>query len=92
MVKVCVEVSEGDGLFRVAVQAESISQAVSIAKGSHPDRDVRVVFPIDPGEFFAGASRATGENGNCRRMFSDSIDRRERYQRDILHSFFRKGE
>jgi hypothetical protein len=60
MVKVCVEVREGDGLFRVAVQAESISQAVSIAKGSHPDRDVRVVFPIDPGEFFAGASKATG--------------------------------
>ena len=52
MVKVCVEVREGDGLFRVAVQAESISQAVSIAKGSHPDRDVRVVFPIDPEDFF----------------------------------------
>ena len=92
MAKVCVEVREGDGLFRVAVQAESISQAVSIAKGSHPDRDVRVVFPIDPGEFFAGASKATGGNGGSRRMFSDSIDRRERYQRDINHSFFRKGE
>jgi hypothetical protein len=92
MVKVCVEVREGDGLFRVAVQAESISQAVSIAKGSHPDRDVRVVFPIDPGEFFAGASKGPGGNGGSRRMFSDSIDRRERYQRDINHSFFRKGE
>ena len=66
MVKVCVEVREGDGLFRVAVQAESISQAVSIAKGSHPDRDVRVVFPIDPGEFFAGASKATGGHGGSR--------------------------
>ena len=92
MVKVCVEVREGDGLFRVAVQAESISQAVSIAKGSHPDRDVRVVFPIDPGEFFAGASKATGGNGGSRRMFSDAIDRRERYQRDNIHSFWRKGE
>ena len=91
MVKVCVEVREGDGLFRVTVRAESISQAVSIAKGSHPDRDVRVVFPIDPGEFFAGASKATG-NGGSRRMFSDSIDRRERYQRHIIHSFWRKGE
>ena len=46
MVKVCVEVREGDGLFRVDVQAESISQAVSIAKGSHPDRDVRVVSVV----------------------------------------------
>jgi hypothetical protein len=48
MVKVCVEVREGDGLFRVTVRAESISQAVSFANGSYPDRDVRVVFPIDP--------------------------------------------
>jgi hypothetical protein len=92
MVMVCVEVREGDGLFRVAVQAESISQAVSIAKGSHPDRDVRVVFPIDPGEFFAGVPKATGRDGGSRRMFSDWIDRRERYQRDIIHSFWRKGE
>jgi hypothetical protein len=92
MVKVCVEVREGDGLFRVAVQAESINQAVSVAKGSHPARDVRVVFPIDPGEFFARPPKATGGNGGSRRMFSDSIDRRERYQRDIIHSFWRKGE
>jgi hypothetical protein len=92
MVKVCVEVREGDGLFRVAVQAESISQAVSIVKGSHPDRDVRVVFPIDPGEFFAEAPNATVGTAVAGGCFSDSIDRRERYQRDINHSFFRKGE
>ena len=60
MVKVCVEVREGDGLFRVTVRAESISQAVSIAKGSHPDGNVRVVFPIDPGEFFAGPQKRPG--------------------------------
>jgi hypothetical protein len=59
---------EGDGLFRVTVRAESISQAVSIAKGSHPDGNVRVVFPIDPGDFFAGAPKATGGNGGSRRM------------------------
>jgi hypothetical protein len=68
MVKDCVEVREGDGLFRVPVQAESISQAVGVAKGSHPDRDVRVVFPIDPGEFFAGVPKATGVNDGSRRM------------------------
>jgi hypothetical protein len=68
MVKVCVEVREGDGLFRVTVRAESISQAVSIAKESHPDGNVRVVFPIDPGDFFAGVPKATGGNGGSRRM------------------------
>jgi hypothetical protein len=60
MVRVCVEVCEGADRFRVTVQAESISRAVSITKGRHPDRDVRVVFPIDPGEFFAGVPKETG--------------------------------
>ncbi len=57
MIKVSMEVREGAALFRVAVKAESISRAVSIMKGRHPDRDVRVVFPIDPEGFFLGGSK-----------------------------------
>jgi hypothetical protein len=57
MIEVSVEVREGDAPFRVAVQAESIGQAVSIAKERHPGRDVRVVFPIDPESFFPGGRR-----------------------------------
>jgi hypothetical protein len=68
MVRVCVEVCEGSARFRATVQAESISRAVSITKGRHPDRDVRVVFPIDPEEFFAGIPKETGENGGSRMM------------------------
>jgi hypothetical protein len=60
MIKVSVEVREGAALFRVAVQAESISRAVSIVKGRHPGRDVRVVFPIDPEGFFP--KDPSGEN------------------------------
>jgi hypothetical protein len=60
MIKVSVEVREGAALFRVAVQAESISRAVSLLKGRHPGRDVRVVFPIDPEKFFVGGSKNTG--------------------------------
>ena len=56
MIKVSVEVREGTALFRVAVQAESIGRAISIISGGHPGRDVRVVFPIDPEEFFIGSS------------------------------------
>jgi hypothetical protein len=59
MIKVSVEVREGAALFRVAVKAESISRAVSIVKGRHPGRDVRVVFPIDPERFFPGGSKKT---------------------------------
>ena len=59
MIKVSMEVREGAALYRVAVQAESISRAVSIVKGRHPGRDVRVVFPIDPESFFHGGSKET---------------------------------
>jgi hypothetical protein len=70
MVKVCVEVHEGDVPFRATVRAESISQAVRIAKGGYPDRDVRVVFPIDPAEFFARVPEQSGRTaaaGGCTR-------------------------
>ena len=54
MVSVSVEVREGDGLFEMTVYADSISQAVGIARGRFPGHDVRVVFPIDGEEFFGG--------------------------------------
>ncbi len=52
MVRVCVEVREGDDLFEVAVYADSIAQAVATARGRFPGHAVRVVFPIDGEEFF----------------------------------------
>ena len=67
MIKVSMEVREGAALFRVAVQAESISRAVSIVKGRHPGRDVRVVFPIDPEDFFVGGPRKIEPKGGSRK-------------------------
>jgi len=52
MIKIYLEVREGEVLSRVAVQAESIRQAVSIVKGRYPGLEVRIVFPIDTEEFF----------------------------------------
>ena len=60
MIKVSVEVREGTALFRVAVQAESIGRAMSIMQGRHPGRDVRVVFPIEPEEFFRESAKKRG--------------------------------
>ena len=54
MVRVSVEVREGDDLREVTVYADSISQAVGIARDRFPGRAVRVVFPIDGEEFFGG--------------------------------------
>lgn len=52
MVKVSVEVRNGAVRFDVAVRAESIRRAVSIAEGRYPEGNVRVKFPIDPEGFF----------------------------------------
>ena len=52
MIRVSIEVREGAALSRTAVQAESIPEAVSIARRRYPDHDVRVKFPIDPEDFF----------------------------------------
>ncbi len=52
MIRVSIDVREGAALSRTAVQAESISEAVSITRRRYPGRDVRVKFPIDPEDFF----------------------------------------
>jgi len=36
----------------VSVQAQSIQQAASIVAGWHPDRELKVKFPIGPEDFF----------------------------------------
>ncbi len=52
MVKVSIEVRSGAAYFCVAVRAESIERALSLAQGLYPGGDCRVKFPIDPEGFF----------------------------------------
>ena len=75
MIKVCVEVREGDALLEAAVYADSIRQAVGIAKGRFHGRDVRVVFPIDGEEFFSGrgAEWDGAEDGSQPRLLHDRV-------------------
>jgi hypothetical protein len=56
MVRVSIEVRNGAARFNVAVGAQSIERAVSVANGSYPNCDVRVKFPIDPEGFFVKES------------------------------------
>ena len=60
MIEVSVEVREGAAPVRVTVRAESITRAISIIEERHPGRDVRVVFPIEPEDFFVGDPNETG--------------------------------
>jgi hypothetical protein len=63
MVRVSVEVREGDDLFEVAVYADTISQAVAKARDRFPGHAVRVAFPIDGEGFFGG--RGTEGDGTA---------------------------
>ena len=67
MIRVVLEVSEGAAPFRLAVEAEGITEALSLIAGRHPGGDVRVVFPIDPEEFFVG----DGKGAETKRDESD---------------------
>jgi hypothetical protein len=60
MIRVAVEVREGATLSRETVSAGSVRQAVSIMRERYPGRDVRVVFPISPEDFFHEDPKKTG--------------------------------
>jgi hypothetical protein len=45
----------------VEVRAESITRAVSTIERRHPGRTVRVVFPIDPEDFFVEGPQETAD-------------------------------
>ena len=66
MIKVSVEVRGGTALSRATVRAESISEAVSITKERYPGHHVRVMFPIEPEEFFVeGPESAEQKHTKC---------------------------
>jgi hypothetical protein len=52
MISVMIEVGGGSARFNVAVRAQNIRRAVSLAKARYSGGDIRVVFPIEPDAFF----------------------------------------
>jgi hypothetical protein len=78
MIQISVEVREGGAPFRVAVQAESIGTAVGIVEERYPGSDLRVVFPIDPEEYFLEGSERPGRD----RMTAESFGRFADLRRD----------
>jgi hypothetical protein len=50
--KIAIEVRSGATRFKVALLAESIEGALEIVKRYNPGKQCKVVFPIDPENFF----------------------------------------
>ena len=90
MIRVSMEVREGAALSTAIVQAESIREAVNITRRRYPGREVRVVFPIDPEDFFV---QAPAEDNGWRRLSGkrSSIDRGKLSGRAGIHHLERKG-
>ena len=59
MIRISVQVTSGTARFGVAIQAESIEQALEIVARRNPGKECEVTFPIDPEAFFAEDSVAT---------------------------------
>jgi hypothetical protein len=53
VIRVSVEVNNKASRFRAAVWAESIEQAVNLARARYPGCEAKILFPIDPEAFFA---------------------------------------
>ena len=62
MIRITVEVSQGAARFGVEVQAESIKRALEIVKSQNPSCAAKVVFPIEPEEFYVGDATVTAES------------------------------
>jgi hypothetical protein len=52
MIQISIEVKSGTARFKVASQAESVEEALEIAKRYNSRKECKVVFPIDPEGFF----------------------------------------
>ena len=59
MIRISVQVSSGTTRFRVAIQAESIEQALESAARQNPGKECEVTFPINPDSIFVEDSVAT---------------------------------
>ena len=67
MIKISIEVLSGSSArFEVAAQAESIEEALEMARRHNPGKECKVVFPIDPEGFFVGDD--FGRSGVVRKM------------------------
>lgn len=71
MVRVSLEVREGTERFEVTAYADSISEAVGATRQRFPGGEVRVVFPIDGGEFFGGTAGGSTEHGDRPVLLTD---------------------
>ena len=61
MIKISIEVRSSAARFKVALLAESIEEALEMAKRYHPAKECKVVFPIDPEIFFVNDGLCGGE-------------------------------
>lgn len=52
MIRVSVEVENGNSNFTVTVQAKSIERALNAVRGVYSTTEAKVLFPLDPESFF----------------------------------------
>jgi hypothetical protein len=72
MIRVLIRL-EADAGGQVTIRAESIRQALAIARRSHPGAQASVVFPIDGESFFV---KSSPDEGRTEERAASRADRR----------------
>jgi hypothetical protein len=72
VIRVSVEVHSERARFRIAVWAETIERALSLARAHYPGGEVRVMFPIEPEEFFVNGTTHSSEVVHLERSGQDA--------------------
>jgi hypothetical protein len=66
MIRISIEVKSGSARFRVASQAESIEEALEMARRYNSGKECKVVFPIDPEGFFVNDNETSSRSPRLR--------------------------
>jgi hypothetical protein len=72
VIRVSVEVCSEADHFTTAVRAETIEGALSLARAHYPGGEVRVMFPIEPEEFFVNGTTHSSEVVHLERSGQDA--------------------
>jgi len=66
MIKISIEVKSGTARFKVASQAESIEEALEMARRYNSGKECKVVFPIAPEGFFVKDNKTSPRSPRLR--------------------------
>jgi hypothetical protein len=74
VIRVWIQIGGEAVSLRVEVRAQSLEQAVRLAGAQYPDREAKVLFPIDPETFFCSEAIVASEMARVKETQSRQVE------------------